>query len=234
MISKNNKSKWFFPIETQDDACQAIRIAYRIVFVFAVMVLIAQIIFYFVDDRISADMFDPVFLTVLGLVLRSRSSRLVALTLFAYSILVGAITLMARLGHPITEYSGRNVFIAAIFIYGCYKGVQGTFGYHRVCESRILPVQILKLSVIIFGYVILWNILFFALFLFPSFVELFAALDDGWQGVLWLTPLLAVILFGCLGWLPGTRKIQVVKLVRESGPKSQGVDTSKQSISGNA
>ena len=211
MKKAQQKTRWFFPVVTADDARDAIKIAYKTVFAVAGIQAVVLIIFSWMSGSLSADVFDPVLMAALAMSMKSRRSRLAASVLFGYSLPIGVITLLARLGSPVTDFGGKNVILAVLFIYASYKGVQGTFGYHRIHRTKTSVRNVVKLTLIILGYVIGVTIVYFGLFFVPASMTAFEGMSDELIGSIWLVPVAVLIFFGCLGWLPGTHGIQVTQ-----------------------
>ena len=219
-IEEKRKKRWFFPVVTTDDAHDAIKIAYQTAFVLSGIQAVVLIIVSLLSGHLSGNVLDPIFMAALALSMKSRPSRLAATVLLGYSLVIGATTQLARLGSPITDFGGKNIILAALFIFAGYKGLQGTFGYHRLHGTKIRVRNVVKLALIIFGYVLGMTVVYFGLF--SVFITAFDEMSYELIGLIWFVLLVALIFLGCLGWLPGTGRIQITQAPEDTGDDHSG------------
>ena len=205
------KSKWFFSVTDTDSANNAIKIAYQTAFALAAIQAVVIGFLSWSNHALSANLADPLFMVSIGLVLRNRPSRFAALTLFLYSIFIAYVTFAARAGISTGGFGGKNIILAVLFLYAGYKGVQGTFGFHRIHNTRTSIKSILFLSAIIFGYTILVTAIYIGAMFIPQLERMFENISESLMGTLWMVPVVTVIFLGTLGLLPGTKKIKVVQ-----------------------
>lgn len=223
MNEEKRKTRWFFPIVTVDDAHDAIKIAYQTTFAIAGIQAVLLLTFSWLSGSLSSSAFDPVVMAAFAMTLRSRASRLAATVLFAYALLIGLLTLWARMGFQFTNFGGKNVILAALFVYASYKGLQGTFGFHRVYGTKTSFGSVARLALIIFGYLVGVTIVYFVMFSVPVVTASLAEMSAEWLGLLLMLPLVAIIFFGCLGLLPGTRGIRVTHAAVPEGVRHSSV-----------
>ncbi|KOR32923.1 hypothetical protein TI05_04230 [Achromatium sp. WMS3] len=205
------KSKWFFPVTDTDSAKEAIKMAYQTAFALAAIQAVLVGFLSWSNPALAVNLADSLFMVALGLILRNRLSRFAALTLFLYSIFIAYFTFAARAGIATVGYGGKNTILAVLFLYASYKGVQGTFGFHRIHKTRTNIKSILFLSAIIFGYTILVTAIYIGVMLIPQVESTFENMSESLMGALWLVPVITVILLGTLKLLPGTKSIKVVQ-----------------------
>ncbi|GIK99536.1 MAG: hypothetical protein BroJett029_37450 [Alphaproteobacteria bacterium] len=77
---------------------------------------------------------DPIGCAAAGYFLYRRKSRFLAVALFAYALLMAAVTVAARFG--LTE-GGRNVVLALVVVWIGWRGVQATRSYAQGEELTI-------------------------------------------------------------------------------------------------
>jgi len=206
------KKRWFFSIETIEDSLDAIKIAYQAAFFVAVLMAIIFLPLMWLEGNWNANIFDPIFYTVLGWIIKSRQSRTAAVLFLMYAIIVTFLTLAAKVGAPMTNFGGKNIVLAIIVLYASYKGVQGTFGYHRIKRTVVNFNHLIWLSIIIFVYSLLYIGL---MIFFMSDPEVWAKVEimpDDILGLLFFGPVLLIMLFGAIGILPGTKKLKIVSV----------------------
>lgn len=155
-------STWFFSVTDVDSANNAIAMASQTAITLAGIQAIVIVFLSLLNPLLAINLFDSLFMVSLGLILKNKPSRLIALILFLYSILTVYTTIKARLGISTEGFAGTNIILAIMFFYAGYKDVQGTFGYHRVHNTKIIIKNIFFLSVIIFGYSVLITIIYFS------------------------------------------------------------------------
>lgn len=199
----NRTGNVLFPILTVEDARAAVKIAYLTAFGVAGVFALLLILDFVAGNQPYSNLFDVVLIVSLGLILKSRPSRFAAMSLFLYSFLVG-MPLLIHI-HPLSAVDGNQILISLIFLYGTCKGLQGTFGYHRLMKTKVDVIQLIKLGCIIFLYLFFITIMFIAVGVVPPTANALENIEDHTFGSLWLMTLIITIFAGSLGRLPGTR-----------------------------
>ncbi|MCH7935707.1 MAG: hypothetical protein IH994_01280 [Proteobacteria bacterium] len=209
--------RWFFKVESLDDAHDAMKIAYQ---TFYALAAIQGVIIGFLAvlwNTPATNLADPVFMVFLAWLIHLRQSRTAATLLMIYAIPIGFLTLMSRLGIPHDfSFGGKNIILAALAIYGAYKGIQGTFKFHALSKTEVIWKNVLIQTGIITIYVVLCIVVVFLMSFVPAFEPYFwgtgaqEPLPDEILGFIVLTPGAAVIVAGVFRILPGTRTREIV------------------------
>ena len=206
------KFKWFFSVTDTDSANEAIKIAYLTAFVIAaIQTVVFGFIYWSNPALLTVNLFDPVLMASLGLLLRNRPSRFAALTLFLHSIFIASLTFAARTGILTGVNVGGNMALAILYLYAGYKGVQGTFGFHKIHKTKTNIKNLFLLSVIVLFYAIGVTAIYIGAMFIPPLEPMFANMSESLIGVLWIVSVVLVVFLGSLGLLPGTKTIKVVK-----------------------
>jgi len=204
------KTRWFFPVVTLDDSLEAIKVAYQATFALAGLQAALLCFLMWSTGQWSANIADPFFMIALAWALKTRQSRTAAVVLLLYSILIGFTTLAARVGAPLTDFAGRNIILAVLFIFASYKGTQGTFGYHRLKKTSVNLRNVSLLILVTFGYCALYTVIFIGLFLLPGTAVWVDELSEDALGLIWFLPVVAIVFIGGFGWLPGTKGLVTI------------------------
>ena len=210
------KYRWFFSVTDIDSSNEAIKIAYQTAFGMAAIQAVIIIFISLSNPSVAINLADSVFMAALGVIIKVRKSRISALGLFIYSLFIAGSTLANKVGIPTGTFSGKNIILAVLLVYGAYKGVQGTFKYHQFIGTSINLMKLIKLSLIVAGYVILVTGLYFGAMVLPQFESFFLSISDSLLGILWIAPVLTVVLLGAAGLLPGTRNSNLTNTKNET------------------
>jgi len=219
-LAPKPKRRWFFKIQTIDDAEYAMKIAYQCFYALAILQAIVLGLFLAFDNEVTGplNLFDPALLAFLAWMIQARQSRTAAVVSLVYSVFIVFITLSAFTGTPIPgTFGGKNIFLAAIAVYAAYMGIQGSFKYHLLRGSRVNRIKLAKKA----GLTTLYVVAVFALIVF---LIVFAAPEAIWGtpeqqisddalGAIVLLPMFVTIIFGALGFLPGT-KVAIIELAK--------------------
>lgn len=204
----NKKHRWFYKVESLEDAQEAMKAAYTSFYAIAgIQTLVILFLGTTSDTNLLTHLLDPIFMVFMALLIQLRQSRTAAVLLLVYSIYIGLITMMARFGAPI-GVGGKNVVLAIMAIYGAYKGVQGTYKFHVFSKTRTIWKNTFKQTGIIAAYSISYFVIISLLTIVPE-VE---ALSDNVLGSIILIPVFAIILLGSFHILPGTRNLVLVAI----------------------
>jgi hypothetical protein len=214
MMTKK-KRRWFFRVETIEDAHEAMKIAYQSFFALAAIQAAAVLLLSFLGSTSPANMGDSLLMVALAYLIKLRQSRVAAVLLLAYSVLIAFLTASARLGVPLTDMGGRNIILAGFAIYAAYKGMQGTFKYHKLRTTFVSwrHLGIVSLVTIVYGTLI-YAVLFIAT-IQPSIEPIVwgygpEAIGESLLGLLILTPLALLLVAIGFRVLPGTRSFPIV------------------------
>lgn len=214
-MTTKKKRRWFFRVETIEDANEAMKIAYQSFLALAAIQAAAVLFLSFVGSTSLANLGDSLLMVALAYLIKLRQSRLAAVLLLAYSLLIGFLTASARLGVPLTDLGGRNVILAGLAVYAAYKGTQGTFKYHRLRTAFVSwrNASIVSLVTIVYG-ILIYAVLFIAT-IQPSIEPIVwgygpEAIDESLLGLLILTPLALLLVAIGFRVLPGTRSFPIV------------------------
>lgn len=171
------KQRWFFKVENAADAEDAIKICYGTFYALAAIQAVVLTAFYFISNTSVSNLFDPVLMVSLAWFVHHKKSRTAAVMLGMYAIPIAIITLGNRAGVDLTGgFGGRNIFLAAFALYGAYKGLQGTFKYHRFARHEVITKNVWKMI----GLFFLYNIV--AVGILVSVTLAVPALEQGFWG----------------------------------------------------
>lgn len=204
------KARWFFPVRTEEDAIKAIKIAYKAIVTFAVIQALILTGYMLYIGTLNKNILDPAFMLGLAWALRARKSRTVAVVLITYSVVIAFVTLAASVDLPLTEFGGRNLIVAIIFIYASYKGVQGTFAYHRLTNAKVRVNNVLILCAAIIGYIAFSTFLTSVIYLAPALETYASTLPENSLVFIWLVFSVVFVFFGGLRKLPGTKHLNTL------------------------
>jgi hypothetical protein len=202
--------RWFFKVTTTNEANEAIAICYKGFYALAVIQgALITLSVYFTDSG-YANLLDPLLMVGLAWLVQHRYSRSAALTLLGYALLVGVLTVSARIGLPLADFEGRNVVLAALAVYVAYKGVQGTFRYHQLFGSKIIWRNVIVKYAMIVAYNVAASGILVLASLHPVLETWLLTLSDLVLGSILLAMLLSLTMAGAFKLLPGTRAPLVV------------------------
>lgn len=102
------KQRWFFKVENLDDAHAAMKIAYQVFYTLAALqgVILGALMAF--SDLHPSNLGDPILMVFLASLIHLRQSRTAATILLIYSIFIGSVTLMSRLGIPHFFFGGKK------------------------------------------------------------------------------------------------------------------------------
>ena len=130
----------------------------------------------------SADLMDPVLCVVGGYFLRRRKSRVLAVLLFVYALLVLAVTTAALIG---VTPGGRNIALAGVMVVVGWRGIRATIIYARENRLRLRWLRVLAVS----GAALLAAAVFFAVASILV-VSIFPDMNEDSAGLLIVAPAL--------------------------------------------
>ena len=160
-------------------------------------------------------MVDVPLLVGLGFALQERRSRTAAAVMLGYALVIGGMTLMARIGAPLDGAGpGKNIGLALVLLGAAIYALQGTFGYHRLIGSRVLPRRVVRVVAVTAGYAVgfVAVALFGARMLAPA---IFEPSYDHFAGSLVIVPAFLAAFLGGFGLLPGARELPTTVVVTD-------------------
>ena len=135
---------------------------------------------YIFSDVSVLNFFDPILMLVLAWFIHDKKSRTAAVMLGMYTVLIAISTLGNRIGVDlIGGFGGKNIVLAALAVYGIYKGLQGTFKYHELVENEVIWGNVWKML----GLSLLYNILGFGILILITYLPL--TFPPGVEQCLW-------------------------------------------------
>ncbi len=158
--------RWFFTVGSVADANEATEICCRILYAVAAIQTVIFVTYSFTSDAPLTNLFDPVLQLLLAWFVHHKKSRTAAVLLGAGTVYVFLLTLGNKIEIQIAPggVGGRNIILATIALYGIYKGLQGTFRYHKLSNSKIVSNNVWIMS----GLFLLYNGLVFGIFILIS------------------------------------------------------------------
>ncbi len=155
--------RWFFTVGSVADANEATEICCRILYVVAAIQTIILVASSFTSNTPLTNLFDPVLQLLLAWFIHHKKSRTAAALLGAGTVYVFLLTLGSRIEIQIVPggMGGRNIILATIALYGIYKGLQGTFRYHQLYNSKVIGKNVW----IMLGVFLLYNGLVIGIFM---------------------------------------------------------------------
>jgi hypothetical protein len=209
MVKLNLKRRWFFQVNTLGDAIDAIKIAYQLTFVYALFHAFLLVFFFFIKRELTLDFLDLILMVALGWAIKTHLSRTAASTLMGYAVFTNFVTLANLVGlHIIDTGSGKNLVITLFLLYATYKGVQGTFGYHRFTGTQVLTKNLFVLWALLLGYLMMCPVVLFVFLMHPTLNEMFSSLSDDMLGLMLMVPIITIFFLGAYRFLPGTRSLE--------------------------
>ena len=147
------KRRWFFKVENIADAEEAIKIGYQTFYALAAIQAVVLAGLYIFSNVAVANFLDPMLMLVLAWFIDHKKSRTAAVMLGMYTVLIAISTLGNRMGVNLTGgFGGKNIVLAALALYGIYKGLQGTFKYHNFVENKVIIKNVWKMTGLFFLY----------------------------------------------------------------------------------
>jgi hypothetical protein len=126
------KRRWFFKVDTIADAEEAIKISYQTFYTLAAIQAVVFFALYIFFNGSALNLIDPIIILVLAWFIHHKKSRSAAVILGFYTVIIAIITLANKIEmNSGLNRGGRNIVLVAIALYAIYKGLQGTFKYHR-------------------------------------------------------------------------------------------------------
>ena len=158
--------RWFFTVGRIAEANEATEICCRILYAVAAIQTVVLVTSSYTLDTPLTYLFDPALQLLLAWFIHHKKSRTAAALLGAGTVYVFLLTLGSRIEIHIVPggMGGRNIILATIALYGIYKGLQGTFRYHQLSNSKIIGKNVWIMS----GLFLLYNGLVFGIFILIS------------------------------------------------------------------
>ncbi len=189
------KRRWFFKVETVADADEAIKICYQTFYALAAIQAIILGGFALFTGTSFVNFFDPVLMLVLAWFIHHEKSRTAAVMLGVYTVFIALSTFGNRIGIDIIGgFGGKNIVLAALALYGIYKGLQGTFKYHRLVGNKVIGKNVWKMA----GILLLYYVLVFGILILIS--DSFSDDALGFVGLLCIFLVSAGTAFRILPW----------------------------------
>ena len=218
-VSKKEQKKWrwFFEVITLQDAFDAMKICYMTFFALAAIQGVLMIVFALFFEGWADRILDAFLMFTLAWLVQLRQSRTATICLMLYSIYILFLTAAALFGFPMMEFSWINIILGILAVYGAYKGIQGTFKYHRLQNTSVILKNVLIRTAVIVLYNIIWfGVLFVSMF-HPTIEWLFlgtgeGTLSDDIVELIFFVPMLVLTFAGAFRVLPGTRRFSTVHI----------------------
>ena len=155
------KRRVFFSVRTVADAEEAVRICYQAFYALAAIQAVLIVVLSSLSSPVYENLADPIFVVVLAWFIGNKKSRIAATMIAAYSVVIILITAGNRAGIQLGTLGGRNIILAIIALFAAYKGLQGTFKYHRLIKSEIIWKHVVRmLSLFVLYSLVLIGVLF--------------------------------------------------------------------------
>ena len=187
------KRRWFFKVENIIDAEEAIKIGYQAFYALAAIQAVIPFALYL--NVSVANFFGPILMLVLAWFIHPEKSSTAAVMLGVYTVFIALSTFGNRIGIDIIGgFGGKNIVLAALALYGIYKGLQGTFKYHRLVGNKVIGKNVWKMA----GILLLYYVLVFGILILIS--DSFSDDTLGFVGLLCIFLVSAGTAFRILPW----------------------------------
>ena len=200
------KRRWSFKVKMVADAEEAIKNSYQVYyFIAALYAVIAGTLAAF-GNTSYGNLIDPIVIFVLAWFIANRKSRIAALLLAVVSVVIFLSTLQNINAANPRDLGGKNFLFAFICLYAAFKGLQGTFIYHRFMENKVIGTNVWKM----FWIFLFYNVALFVLVVAVLFLGDLAVggipdnpgriSDAAWIYVLGMFAILLGFAFRVLSW----------------------------------